>query len=62
MNMEIIEIRQINGCLAEMVALFRVDLQSYKGIASKSNVDAGHEDMDEYLSAGFPVFAAIVPL
>ena len=58
--MEIIEISQANDYLAEMVALFRVELRSYKGIVSKPNVDAGREEMEEYLSAGFPVFAAIV--
>ena len=60
MNMEIIEISQVNDCLAEMVALFRVELRSYKGIVSKPNVDAGREEMEEYLAAGFPVFTAIV--
>ena len=58
--MEIIEISQVNDCLAEMVALFRVELRSYKGIVSKPNVDVGREEMDEYLSAGFPVFVAMV--
>ena len=58
--MEIIKITQVNGALAEMVALFRVELRSYKGIVSKPNVDAGREEMEEYLAAGFPVFAAIV--
>ena len=58
--MEIIEISQVNDCLAEMVALFRVELRFYKGIESKPNVDAGREEMDEYLSAGFPVFVAMV--
>ena len=58
--MEIIKITQVNDALAEMVALFRVELRSYKGIESKPNVDAGREEMDEYLSAGFPVFAAMV--
>ena len=46
--------------LAEMVALFRVELRSYKGIASKPNVEDGREEMKEYLLAGFPVFAATV--
>ena len=58
--MEIIKITQANDALAEMVALFRVELQSYKGIESKPNLDAGREEMEEYLSAGFPVFAAVV--
>ena len=59
MQMKIVEISQVNDCLAEMVALFREELRSYKGIESKPNLDAGREEMDEYLSAGFPVFAAM---
>lgn len=43
-----------------MVALFRVELRSYKGIVSKPNMEAGREEMEEYLSAKFPVFAALV--
>lgn len=58
--MEIIEIKQTNDALAEMVAMFRVELRSYKGIASKPNTEAGREEMEEYLSAEFPVYAAIV--
>lgn len=58
--MEIIKITQVTDDLAQMVALFRVELHSYKGIASKPNVEAGREEMEEYLAAGFPVFAAIV--
>ncbi len=60
MDMELIEITHVNNCLAEMVALFRVELRSYKGIALKPNVNASREEMEEYLSAGFPVFAAMV--
>jgi ribosomal protein S18 acetylase RimI-like enzyme len=58
--MEIIKITQATDNLAQMVALFRVELRSNKGIVSKPNVDAGREEMEEYLAAGFPVFAAIV--
>ena len=43
-----------------MVALFRVELRSYKGIESKPNIEAGREEMEEYLAANFPVFAAVV--
>ena len=57
--MEILEIKQVNDALAEMVALFRVELRSYKSIVSKPNVEAGREEMEEYLSAKFPVFAAL---
>ena len=35
---EILDITQVNDALAEMVALFRVELRSYKGIASKPNI------------------------
>ena len=58
--MEIIKITQVNDALAEMVALFRVELRSYKGIVSITNIEAGREEMEEYLAAGFPVFAAIM--
>ena len=58
--MEIIKITQVTDDLAQMVALFRVELRSYKGIVSKPNVEAGREEMEEYLAAGFPVFAAMV--
>lgn len=58
--MEILEIKQVNDALAEMVGLFRVELRSYKGIVSKPNIEAGREEIREYLSAGFPVFVALV--
>ena len=57
---EILKIKQVNDVLAEMAALFRVELRSYKGIVSKPNIEAGREEMEEYLSARFPVFAALV--
>ena len=58
--LELITIVEVNDALAEMVAFFRVELRSYKGLVSKPNVDAGREEMEEYLAAGFPVFAAMV--
>ena len=58
--MEIIRITKVTDDLAEMVALFRVELRSYKGIVSKPNVDVGRVEMEEYLATGFPVFAAMV--
>ena len=58
--MEILEVKQVNDALAEMVALFRVELRSYKGIVSKPNIEAGREETEEYLSAKFPVYAALV--
>ena len=58
--MELTEITKVNDDLAQMVAQFRVELRSYKGIVSKPNMEAGREEMEEYLAAKFPVFAAIV--
>lgn len=58
--MEIIEVRQANDEFAEMVAQFRVELRSYKGVVSKPNLQAGREEIEDYLSARFPVFAALV--
>ena len=58
--LELITIAEVNDALAEMVALFRVELRSYKGIVSKPDIEAGREEMEEYLSAKFPVFATIV--
>ena len=48
--MEILEVKQVNDALAEMVALFRVELRSYKGIVSKPNIEAGREEMEEYIT------------
>lgn len=58
--MKLIQITQVNDALAEMVALFRVELRSYKGILSKPNIESGREEMEEYLSAQFPVYAVLV--
>lgn len=58
--MEVIKITQVNDAISQMVALFRVELRSYKGIPSKPNIEAGREEMEEYLAAGFPVFVAMV--
>lgn len=60
MEIREVEINDINDELAEMVALFRIELRSYKGITSKPNIEAGKEEMEEYLLAKFPVFVALV--
>lgn len=58
--LEILKVTQANDALAEMVALFRVDLRSYKGIVSTPDIDVGRDEMEEYLFAKFPVFVALV--
>lgn len=39
--MEIIQVTEVNEALAQLVALFRVELRSYKNISSKPNPEAG---------------------
>lgn len=58
--MEIVEINKVNDELATMFALFRVELRSYKGITSQPNLIIGREEINEYLSFGFLVFAALI--
>ena len=43
---------------ASLVAAFRVALRSYKGVASEPDVEAGREELREYLAKGFPMYAA----
>lgn len=45
--------------LAGLVAEFRVELNSLKGIESNPDIAAGAEEIAEYFGAGFPVYAAI---
>ena len=43
--------------VAPLVAAFRVQLKSYKGIQSQPDVEAGRDEIVEFLNAGFPVYA-----
>ena len=54
MKIREVKLNDINDELAEMVALFRVELRSYKGIISTPKIEAGKEEMEEYLLAKFP--------
>lgn len=58
--MEILNITHVNDELAEMAALFRVELRSYKGVQSAPDIEAGRKEIEEYLATEFPVFAALV--
>ena len=46
MEIREVKLNDINDELAEMVALFRVELRSYKGITSTPNIEAGKEEME----------------
>ena len=57
--MEIIRIdTQDAERIAPLVAAFRVQLKAYKGIKARPDVEAGREEILEFINAGFPVFAA----
>ena len=43
--------------LAPLVADFRVTLNGYRGIVSQPQVEAAREEIDEFLGAGFPIYA-----
>ena len=44
--------------IAPLVAAFRVQLKSYKGINAQPDIEAGKEEIIEFLNSGFPVYAA----
>ncbi|MBR0144594.1 MAG: GNAT family N-acetyltransferase [Clostridia bacterium] len=46
------------GSVAPLVADFRVTLLSLKGIRSEPDREAAKEELRDFLSAGYPVFAA----
>lgn len=43
--------------LAPLVAAFRTQLKSYKGIKSKPNIEEGKEEVLEFLESIFPIYA-----
>ncbi len=56
--MDLIKIRTMDADrIAPLVAEFRIQLKSYKGIKSQPNTEAGKEEILEYLESGFPVYA-----
>ncbi len=58
--MQIAEITENNVAqVGTLVADFRVTLKSYKGIDVKPNIDAGKEELLEYIVSKFPCFAAV---
>lgn len=58
--MEIIKLNSADVELAvPLAANFRVALNSYKGILSQPNIEAGKEELLEYIETGFPMYAAV---
>lgn len=57
--MELVEILMKDADrIAPLAAAFRVQLKSCKGIAAQPDIEAGKEEIIEFLSSGFPVYAA----
>lgn len=48
----------MSGSLAELIALFRVTLDSFRGIESEPSVASAMEELDYFAEMGYPVFAA----
>ena len=56
--MELIKVGTMDADrIAPLVAAFRIQLKSFKGIKSPPNTEAGKEEILEYLESGFPVYA-----
>ncbi|MBQ7161067.1 MAG: GNAT family N-acetyltransferase [Clostridia bacterium] len=56
--MELIKINKTHADrIAPLAAAFRVQLKSLKGIRSQPDIDAGKEEILEFLGSGFPVYA-----
>ena len=51
-----ISAKDVNG-IAPLAAQFRVQLKTFKGIKSLPNVEAGRDEILEFLKSGFPVYA-----
>ena len=43
---------------APMAAAFRTTLDGFRGVETQPNVEAGREELRDYLQSGFPIFAA----
>lgn len=58
--MELIKASEENALqLASLTAAFRVELNAFKNIVSNPDLQSGLEEIQEYLQAGYPVYAAI---
>ncbi len=56
--MELITIRITDADrLAPLVAAFRTQLKSYKGIKAQPNIEKGKEEVLEFLESEFPIYA-----
>ena len=58
--MDIIQLNETHSdAVAPLVAAFRATLRSYRGILSQPDTEAGKEEFLDFLSSGYPVYAAV---
>lgn len=57
-EIQIAEVREAEDELAQMVVQFRAELRSYRGRRYEDDTETGRAEMQGYLDARFPVFAA----
>ena len=43
--------------VAPLIAQFRVELRSYKGITSKADIEAAKGEFNDYIKSGYPIYA-----
>lgn len=55
--MEVIRIFEHDDTIANMIALFRVELGTYKSLVKKLNIEAANEELLEYINSNYPVYA-----
>lgn len=55
--MEVIRIFEHDDTIANMIALFRVELGTYKSLVKKLNIEAAKEELLEYINSNYPVYA-----
>lgn len=47
--------------VSELIASFRVELKSYRGVKAKPNPEDAKDEFNEYLNLGYPIFVAEDP-
>ena len=44
--------------ISDLIAQFRVELKSFKGIKSETKINAAKEEFREYIDANYPIYVA----
>lgn len=60
MDAELRKVERVDDALAHMVAMFRVELRALRGRTGAPDDEAGRMEMEQYIDAGLPVYAAMM--